>query len=72
MPSPSVDQLPYLGPLLDHTEDAVVACDADWRVTVWNEGARRADLLNGRLEVHSEPGVGTSVRLETPLANATS
>ena len=41
MPSPSAEQLPYLGPLLDLTEDAVVACDADWRVTVWNEGARR-------------------------------
>ena len=41
MPSPSADQLPYLGPLLDHTEDAIVAWDADWRVTVWNEGARR-------------------------------
>ncbi|HEY2201453.1 MAG TPA: PAS domain S-box protein, partial [Solirubrobacteraceae bacterium] len=27
--------------MLDHTEDAIVACDADWRVTVWNEGARR-------------------------------
>ena len=40
-PSPSPGQLPYLGPLLDHTEDAIVACDADWRVTVWNEGARR-------------------------------
>ncbi len=41
MVSPSADQLPYFGPLLDHTEDAIVACDADWRVTVWNQGARR-------------------------------
>jgi PAS domain S-box-containing protein len=41
MPSPSADQLAYFGPLLDHTEDAIVATDADWRVTVWNEGARR-------------------------------
>jgi PAS domain S-box-containing protein len=40
MASPSADQLPYFGPLLDHSEDAIVACDADWRVTVWNEGAR--------------------------------
>ena len=32
----------------------------------------RAELLNGRLEIHSEPGVGTSVRLEAPLANAAS
>ncbi|MEA2146046.1 MAG: hypothetical protein QOG59_1633 [Solirubrobacteraceae bacterium] len=32
----------------------------------------RAELLNGRLEIHSEPGVGTRVRLEAPLANATS
>jgi PAS domain S-box-containing protein len=38
---PSAAQLPYLGPLLDHTEDAIMAWDADWRVTVWNEGARR-------------------------------
>ena len=32
----------------------------------------RAELLNGRLEIHSEPGVGTRVRLEAPLANGTS
>jgi PAS domain S-box-containing protein len=55
MASPSADQLPYFGPLLDHTEDAIVACDADWRVTVWNEGARRmygwsADEALGRDE----------------------
>lgn len=41
MASPSAEQLPYFGPLLDLTEDAIVATDADWRVTVWNEGARR-------------------------------
>ena len=41
MPSPSADLLAYLGPLLNHSEDAIVACDADWRVTLWNEGARR-------------------------------
>ena len=32
----------------------------------------RAELLNGRLEIHSEPGVGTRVRLEAPLGNGTS
>jgi signal transduction histidine kinase len=32
----------------------------------------RAELLNGRLEIHSEPGVGTRVRLEAPLPNGTS
>jgi PAS domain S-box-containing protein len=32
----------------------------------------RAELLNGRLEIHSEPGVGTRVRLEAPLADGTS
>jgi two-component system sensor histidine kinase UhpB len=32
----------------------------------------RAELLNGRLEIHSEPGAGTRVRLEAPLANETS
>jgi signal transduction histidine kinase len=32
----------------------------------------RAELLSGRLEIHSEPGVGTTVRLEAPLANGTS
>jgi PAS domain S-box-containing protein len=41
MASPSAEQLPYFGPLLDHTEDAIVACDPDGRVTVWNEGAQR-------------------------------
>jgi PAS domain S-box-containing protein len=35
------DELPYVGQWLDHTEDAIVVCGADWRVTVWNEGARR-------------------------------
>jgi signal transduction histidine kinase len=32
----------------------------------------RAELLNGRLEIHSEPGVGTRVRLEAPLVDETS
>jgi PAS domain S-box-containing protein len=32
----------------------------------------RAELLNGRLAIHSEPGVGTRVRLDAPLANGTS
>ena len=41
IPSPSADQLPYFGALLDHTEDAIVAWNADWRVTAWNEGARQ-------------------------------
>jgi signal transduction histidine kinase len=32
----------------------------------------RAALLNGRVEIHSEPGAGTRVRVDTPLANGTS
>jgi signal transduction histidine kinase len=32
----------------------------------------RATLLNGRLEIHSEQGVGTRVRFEAPLTNGTS
>lgn len=32
----------------------------------------RTELLNGGLEIHSAPGVGTRVRLEAPLANETS
>jgi signal transduction histidine kinase len=32
----------------------------------------RAELLNGHLEIHSEPGVGTKVRLQAPLANGAS
>jgi PAS domain S-box-containing protein len=32
----------------------------------------RAALLNGRVEIHSEPGVGTRVRFDAPLANGTS
>jgi PAS domain S-box-containing protein len=39
--TPSVSQQPYFGPLLDNSEDAIMACDADWRATLWNEGARR-------------------------------
>jgi len=38
---PSSEELPYVGPWLDHTEDAIVVCGADWRVMVWNEGAGR-------------------------------
>jgi signal transduction histidine kinase len=29
----------------------------------------RTELLNGGLEIHSEPGVGTTVRLEAPLSD---
>jgi signal transduction histidine kinase len=32
----------------------------------------RAELLNGRLEIDSEPGAGTTVRVEAPLARGTS
>ena len=32
----------------------------------------RAGLLGGRLEIDSEPAVGTRMRLEAPLANARS
>lgn len=32
----------------------------------------RAALLNGRVDIHSEPGVGTRVRFEAPLTNETS
>ncbi|MGZ6639114.1 MAG: PAS domain S-box protein [Solirubrobacteraceae bacterium] len=34
-------QLAYLLPLLDAAEDAIVAADAEWRVTAWNRGAER-------------------------------
>ena len=39
--TPSANQLPYFAALLDHTEDGIMLCDADWRVTLWNAGARR-------------------------------
>jgi signal transduction histidine kinase len=32
----------------------------------------RADLVRGRLEIHSEPGVGTTVRLEVPTSKGVS
>jgi PAS domain S-box-containing protein len=41
MPGPSSKQLPYVGPLLDHLEDAVVGVDSDWRITIWNRGAEQ-------------------------------
>jgi PAS domain S-box-containing protein len=41
MDPPSVDQRAYAGVLLDHVVEAIVACDANWRVMAWNEGARR-------------------------------
>jgi signal transduction histidine kinase len=31
----------------------------------------RAALLNGQLEIHSAPGLGTRVRLNAPFANGT-
>ncbi len=46
-------RLAYLAGLLDNTEDAIVAFDAEWFVTVWNAGAERmygwtADEVLGR------------------------
>src|SRR3954463_4729999 len=46
-------RLAYLAGLLNNSEDAVVAFDAEWLVTVWNRGAERlygwtADEMLGR------------------------
>ena len=35
------EQLAYLLPMLDQTEDAIIAFDPLWRVTAWNQGAER-------------------------------
>jgi PAS domain S-box-containing protein len=35
------EQLAYLLPMLDQTEDAIIAFDPRWRVTAWNRGAER-------------------------------
>jgi PAS domain-containing protein len=35
------ERLTYLTGLLDNTEDAIVALDAEWFVTVWSAGAER-------------------------------
>jgi PAS domain S-box-containing protein len=35
------EQLAYLLPLLDQTEDAIIAFDPEWRATAWNKGAER-------------------------------
>jgi PAS domain S-box-containing protein len=35
------EQQAYLAGLLENTEDAIVALDAGWVVTVWNQGAER-------------------------------
>jgi PAS domain S-box-containing protein len=47
------ERLVYLAGLLDNTEDAIVAFDDEWFVTVWNAGAERlygwrADEVLGR------------------------
>jgi PAS domain S-box-containing protein len=47
------ERLTYLAGLLENTDDAVVALDAEWYVTVWNKGAERmygwtADEVVGR------------------------
>src|SRR3954454_14766914 len=46
-------RLAYLAGLLDNAEDAIIAFDAEWLVTVWNRGAERlygwaADEMLGR------------------------
>ena len=46
-------RLAYLAGLLDNTEDAIIAFDAKWLVTMWNRGAERlygrtADEMLGR------------------------
>jgi PAS domain S-box-containing protein len=33
--------LTYLAGLIDHADDAIVACDGDWYVTMWSRGAER-------------------------------
>jgi PAS domain S-box-containing protein len=35
------EQLAYLLPMLDQTEDAIIAFDPRWRVTAWNQGAEQ-------------------------------
>lgn len=47
------ERLTYLAGLLDNTEEAIVALDAEWFITVWNPGAERmygwtADEVLGR------------------------
>jgi PAS domain S-box-containing protein len=47
------ERLTYLAGLLDNTEDAIVAFDAEWLLTVWSPGAERmygwtADEVLGR------------------------
>src|SRR3954469_7296171 len=47
------ERLTYLAGLLDNTEDAIVALDAEWFIRVWNTGAERmygwtADEVLGR------------------------
>src|SRR4051812_5003104 len=47
------ERLTYLAGLLGNTEDAIVALDAEWFITVWNPGAERmygwtADEVLGR------------------------
>ncbi len=39
--SRSQQQLASLAPLLEHTDDAIVACDAQRLITAWNRGAER-------------------------------
>jgi PAS domain S-box-containing protein len=35
------ERLAYLLPMLDQTEDAIIAVDRGWRITAWNDGAER-------------------------------
>ncbi len=47
------ERLTYLAGLLDNTEDAIVALDAEWFVTVWNPGAERLDGGRGAGSSHA-------------------
>lgn len=67
--SRSQEQLAYLAPLLDHTDDAIVACDAHRHITAWNGGAERmfgwtAEDMIGQSPVPIGLDVGSEQRTE--------
>jgi PAS domain S-box-containing protein len=68
------ERLAYHAGLLDNTEDAIVALDSEWYVTMWNKGAERmygwtAEEVLGRhtLEV-AQLDMGAAERSELRLA----
>ena len=61
-------RLAVLAGLLDHTEDAIIAFDADWRVTAWNKvGTSMWEAVPHLVGTTIEPELRRAVREQRPV-----